>query len=168
MHTTISTAEMRLAPPAQPLYVHSNSDMGNPLHHAINMLRSINAAKRLTPAVLYEGQQAGQYHGMPQFAARWCTVTCAAGRDTGHTSYILEHAQANDLIIIGHGKNRQPYRGSAAQVAQASYHDIPNTAGRTYDTIYVDDATSMLSQVPLELVYAILARNKDQTFILLG
>lgn len=169
MHTTIRTAEMRLAPPRHPPLDAVFMGDRNPLHYAIDLLRSVNQANRLTPDVKRQAQEMASNGQCHKFLAGWGTVSCAAGRRTGHTSYIVEKAEKHDLVIVPGYANPRAYRDCQAPVVSLQKLEHRNQfRSHVPKTIYVDDATRMFSEFPLDLLYHLLGLNEAQTFILLG
>lgn len=170
MLTTTRTAAMRLIPPTWPPFISANAYERDPLHHAIDLLRTANQAQRLKPEVQRVAREMVDHGLLSRFLRQHATVACAVGRGAGHTGYILQNAKAGDLVLIGMDEHLMHCRAMEAEVVQLT--PIMNMAElhsrKAYRNVYVDDASRTLTQHMRDMLYGTLGRTTDQTFILLG
>lgn len=100
------------------------------------------------------------------FAAQFQTVRCYIGRQIGSSTYINERASKNDLIIVNKSTQKSYYQVKATIL---SFSELEHAAdGKHFENIYVNEPTFLFNLVRDDKFYTILAKNTEQTFILLG
>lgn len=100
------------------------------------------------------------------FAAQFQTVRCFIGRQIGSSTYINEKATENDLIIVSKSNQKSNYQPKATIL---SFSQVEHDAvGKYFENIYVNEPTFLFNLVRDDKFYQILAKNTEQTFILLG
>lgn len=116
--------------------------------------------------------------GAATYAKECMTVRCNIGRRSGKTQYIIDRAGPDDLVIIHNMVMMDTYRrgnlrtniltASEVQALPNVYRGCIGPIIRRFRNIYVDEVTLCEKYLNLNEMYNILARDKDQTFILLG
>lgn len=100
------------------------------------------------------------------FAAQYQTVRCYVGRQIGSSTYINQNVKENDLIIVNKNQNKSFYQTKATIL---SYSELEhNAVVKYFENIYVNEPTFLFNLVRDDKFYTILAKNTEQTFILLG
>jgi len=114
--------------------------------------------------------EASKTMSSPKFAAQFCTVRCFAGRQIGSSTYINEHAKENDLIVVSKYEHKHNYFNNLNNKATIlSYSELEQkTAGKIFNNIYVNEPTFLFNVIEDHKFYTLLARNPEQTFVLLG
>lgn len=119
-----------------------------------------------------------EFYSAAHYAREYCTIHLNIGRQSGKTTYIIENATKNDLIVVcnramhdyildqsWHKQGRAP----TLNIFVASAH-IDNLLGREFQTIYVDEPTHCFEKIKRMKLYEATASKvvENQTFILLG
>ena len=137
----------------------------NQFHDAIDNLRALNLEHR--KAMLEYAPQMS----MAYFAAEFCTVKADIGRRTGKTEYIRDRATQDDLIIAANRTiSRNLFSGLPAQVLTPDDLERKAIGGAIpyFRTIFIDEPEMVLRRTSLRNIYMMLARDNEQTFVMLG
>lgn len=128
-------------------------------HRLRETLRQNDIHRRLSPA---------------QYAYEYGTVRCDVGRQTGKTTWIFNNATEKDLIIVPNMRNYRHYLHYTDHLNIVTIDSLNSPIVNSdiiYDNIYIDDFKVICDRdvrFNMEFIYNILARNDEQTFILLG
>ena len=145
---------------------------GLPVHSIIDATRQLNDQHRraLHPQ---SGMAASMW-------AKWhATVHIKAGRQVGYTSYIIDHATSNSVIVCHdrnaavHLTNQLAAKGIAPLIVPHTdlnqLRGIQSTVVKMwFDTIYVDDASSYSEHVMDDVYQTLAIGHVSQQFVLLG
>jgi hypothetical protein len=104
------------------------------------------------------------------YAIEFCTVAVDIGRQTGKSTYIRNHADANSLIITLNERTAKSEFGNRFN-AFSGRHILNDTKSdwKKFTTIFIDEPTFVFRVAPkIELYERICNINTEQTFILLG
>jgi hypothetical protein len=101
------------------------------------------------------------------YAVEYGTVVLNVGRQTGKTTYIVDHATKDDLVIVPNVRASQSFSECPADILIAGSL-IDNFKGNRYNNIYIDEPRYVDKKLNIDQIYFTFARDYTQTFILLG
>jgi hypothetical protein len=174
MHTTFTSLAMCAAlaasqqPPSKPpRQLPQLSPEQEYFHHMMDELVGLNKRRReLFPVRMPAPHAYAMYHA---------TVQGGIGRQCGKSEYILRRAQPDDLIIVPcEVQLKHQFRDAPCRVITAGeLHRRYTSRNRMppevrYSRIWVDEPYAVFDQIDRHELYFQLARDTEQTFILLG
>lgn len=101
------------------------------------------------------------------------TVKLSVGRNTGKTTYIRDHAGPDDLVLVNNAFFAKNFGNCLAKVISPT-RDFNSLIGINAKIIWIDEPTLVEDTInnfwpkDIGMVYEVLGRNKDQTFVFLG
>lgn len=156
-------------PPKPPRHVPLLNGEQEYFHHLMDELVALNQRHRKINADRW-------HHPCPaSYAMAEATVQGNVGRQSGKSEYILRNATADDLIIVpAEAQLHSQFRAAPCRVITAgelerrylSRNRMP--PGERYRTIWIDEPYAVFRQLSRDELYYQLARDREQTFILLG
>lgn len=105
------------------------------------------------------------------YAVDFCTVAVDIGRGVGKTTFIKNHANKNDLVIVSNPIAKKFSYGMNTEYKVITLDELDKSRGRRYETIYIDEPTAVFKGEPNSKfqMYQVLADPMmEQTFVLLG
>jgi hypothetical protein len=104
-----------------------------------------------------------------EWAMSFATVRCDVGRRSGKSTLIKSRATDRDLIVVANELVRRTSFADAGGVTVVTPSRVDATGkGKRFRTIYVDEPSLVFRSIPQRHLYSALARDSEQTFILLG
>lgn len=140
----------------------TDNDPMDEFHSTVDRLIALNkAARQRFSSNRHE-------YSNPQWLQHFCTVSANIGRMTGKSEFIRRRVGPDDLILAGSREYLDHlYRGLECA------KETPRTAGKisrdkVFKTIYVDEPFFVFKEIPVHQLYSLVARDTEQTIVLLG
>lgn len=114
--------------------------------------------------------------GLKYYLKEYCTVKIDVGRQSGKSEYIAKNSTNNDLIITFNINMKKIFTDikhvnipdKNIISIQSLYNKKEEYGGRTYNNIWMDEASFISKNNNIDFLYDVLGKNENQTFIFLG